>query len=117
MTHPSSGAAAFRCHPCLWCSMTTFTLGAYPMDWIDAGRCVVQRRSCANTMPEGMLKDLLIDGIISGTGSVIIFLPNILILFFFISLHRRDWLYGAVLLLSWIRSCTVSGFTEGRLFR
>lgn len=64
---------------------TTFKFGAYPMRWIDAG--IVQIGKLAgNTIHDGMFKDLLIDGIISGTGSVIVFLPNILILFFFISL-------------------------------
>jgi ferrous iron transport protein B len=63
----------------------TFTLGAYPMDWIDAG--VSQLGDFVkNAIPEGMLNDLLVDGIISGAGSVLVFLPNILILFFFISL-------------------------------
>ena len=64
---------------------TTFTLGAYPMEWIDMGVLWLSN-GLREIMPEGMLKDLLIDGIISGTGSVLIFLPNILILFFFISL-------------------------------
>ncbi|MFV0269904.1 MAG: ferrous iron transport protein B, partial [Draconibacterium sp.] len=64
---------------------TTFTVGAYPMDWIDLG---VSKLGIfvSNVVPDGMLKDLLVDGIISGTGSVLVFLPNILILFFFISL-------------------------------
>ncbi|KAB2823022.1 MAG: ferrous iron transport protein B, partial [Paludibacter sp.] len=63
----------------------TFTVGSYPMEWIDAGvgwfSNVVH-----SLMPEGPLRDLLVDGIIGGVGGVIIFLPNILILFFFISL-------------------------------
>ncbi len=63
----------------------TFTVGSYPMEWIDAGvgwfSGVVH-----NLMPDGPLRDLLVDGIIGGVGGVIIFLPNILILFFFISL-------------------------------
>lgn len=63
----------------------TFTLGAYPMEWIDQGISWFSDGLRA-ILPEGMLKDLLIDGIISGTGSVLVFLPNILILFFFISL-------------------------------
>jgi ferrous iron transport protein B len=63
----------------------TFSIGQYPMDWIDAG--VNWLSNLVNSaMPEGMLKDLLVDGIIGGVGSVIVFLPNILILFFFISL-------------------------------
>lgn len=64
---------------------TTFKLGAYPMDWIDIGVAALGD-FVRNALPEGMLNDLLVDGIISGTGSVLVFLPNILILFFFISL-------------------------------
>ncbi len=63
----------------------TFTLGAYPMAWIDAAVSWFSN-GLRTILPDGMFKDLLIDGIISGTGSVLIFLPNILILFFFISL-------------------------------
>lgn len=63
----------------------TFKLGAYPMNWIDMGVTSLGNL-ISNLMPEGMLKDLLINGIISGAGSVLVFLPNILILFFFISL-------------------------------
>lgn len=68
---------------------TTFNLGAYPMDWIDSGVLAIGNL-VSNIMPDGMLKDLLVDGIISGTGSVLIFLPNILILFFFISLLEES---------------------------
>lgn len=64
---------------------TTFRLGEYPMNWIDAGVALTSDFIGTN-MPAGMLKDLLIDGIIGGVGGVIVFLPNILILFFFISL-------------------------------
>ncbi len=62
----------------------TFQLGAYPMDWIDAGvGCLGD--FIGNTMPDGLIQDLLIDGIIGGVGSVIVFLPQILILYLFIS--------------------------------
>lgn len=64
---------------------TTFKLGNYPMDWIDLGVSALGD-FVGKIVPEGMLNDLLVDGIISGTGSVLVFLPNILILFFFISL-------------------------------
>ncbi len=64
---------------------TTFKVGAYPMDWIDAGVAALGD-FVGKVLPEGMLNDLLVDGIINGTGSVLVFLPNILILFFFISL-------------------------------
>jgi ferrous iron transport protein B len=63
----------------------TFKLGAYPMNWIDMGVAALGNL-VTNIMPEGMLRDLLVNGIISGAGSVLVFLPNILILFFFISL-------------------------------
>ncbi|MBQ9076907.1 MAG: ferrous iron transport protein B [Muribaculaceae bacterium] len=62
----------------------TFTLGAYPMEWIEAG--VKALGHLVETgMPDGPLKSLLADGIIGGVGGVIVFLPNILILYFFIS--------------------------------
>lgn len=64
---------------------TTFKIGAYPMDWIDRG-VIAFGDLVARLMPDGMLKDLVVGGIISGTGSVLVFLPNILILFLFISL-------------------------------
>lgn len=63
----------------------TFVLGDYPMQGIEwlvdqLGNLI------RNNMTEGPLKDLLIDGIIGGVGGVIVFLPNILILYFFISI-------------------------------
>ena len=62
----------------------TFVLGQYPMDWIEAG---VEKLSIVidGLMADGPLKSLLINGIIGGVGGVIVFLPNILILFFSIS--------------------------------
>ena len=62
----------------------TFTLGQYPMDWIEMG---VERLGelIGDTMSEGPLKAMLIDGVIGGVGSVIVFLPQILILYTFIS--------------------------------
>lgn len=62
----------------------TFTVGSYPQDWIQTG--VDWLAAMVNdNMPDGPLKDLLANGIIGGVGGVIVFLPNILILFFFIS--------------------------------
>jgi ferrous iron transport protein B len=62
----------------------TFHLGAYPMEWIESLVAwlggIIHRY-----MPAGPLKDLLADGIIGGVGGVIVFLPNILILYLFIS--------------------------------
>ena len=62
----------------------TFSLGQYPMDWIDAGVAWLGEW-LSSTMPDGPLKDLTIEGIIGGVGAVIVFLPQILILYFFIS--------------------------------
>ena len=63
----------------------TFTLGEYPMAWLEqaTGRL---SDVCRNAFPAGSLRDLLLDGVLGGIGGVLIFLPNILILFFFISL-------------------------------
>jgi ferrous iron transport protein B len=70
----------------MWFSFyTTFKLGAYPMDWIDQGISLLSS-FLSDIMPAGAFKDLLIGGIISGVGSVIVFLPNILLLFFFLSI-------------------------------
>ncbi|MCH5311553.1 MAG: ferrous iron transport protein B [Prevotella sp.] len=63
---------------------TTFDLGQYPMDWIDAGIGALSD-FISSTMPDGPLKDMLVDGIIGGVGAVIVFLPQILILYTFIS--------------------------------
>ncbi len=63
----------------------TFTLGNYPMGWIESGVEMLSQFVNSN-LPEGMVRDLLVDGVIGGVGGVIVFLPNILILFFFISL-------------------------------
>lgn len=63
----------------------TFTLGDFPMTWIDSGVLWISEM-LRIYMPDGMLKDLFIDGIIGGVGGVIVFLPNIVLLFFFISL-------------------------------
>ena len=62
----------------------TFSIGQYPMDWIDAGFEALEGL-VAGYMPDGMLKDMIIDGIIAGVGAVMVFLPQILILYTFIS--------------------------------
>ena len=62
----------------------TFTLGQYPMDWIDAGVAALGDLA-RQTLPDGPLKAMLADGVIAGVGSVIVFLPQILILYAFIS--------------------------------
>ena len=63
----------------------TFTIGQYPMDWIDALVAWIGEK-VGTLMADGWLKDLVVDGIIAGVGSVLVFLPNIMILYFFISI-------------------------------
>jgi len=63
----------------------TFTLGAYPQEWIESGIGWLGDW-IGKAMPDGILKDLIVDGIIGGVGGVLVFLPQILILFFCISL-------------------------------
>ena len=62
----------------------TFYIGAYPQDWIEAGIEWLQN-SIGQLMPDGPVKAMLIDGVLGGVGSVIVFLPQILILYLFIS--------------------------------
>ena len=65
----------------------TFSLGAYPMEWIDGGVNLLST-SLNSFLPDNIFKDLLLNGIIAGVVSVIVFLPNILILFFCIALFE-----------------------------
>jgi ferrous iron transport protein B len=65
----------------------TFTLGEYPVQWIEAGVALVAAGAGA-LLPEGILRDLILEGVIAGVGSVIVFMPNILILFFCIALFE-----------------------------
>ena len=84
MTHRIWGLPIFLL--LMWITFqTTFSLGGIPAEWMEAG---VQWLGdwVTGLMPEGSLRELLVGGIISGVGGVIVFLPNILILFFFISL-------------------------------
>ena len=67
----------------------TFFVGAYPMEWIEMGVGAFASW-LSGMMSPGMLRDLLVDGIISGVGGVLVFLPNILILYFFISLMESS---------------------------
>ncbi len=65
----------------------TFTLGAYPMEWIDIGVGWLGRQA-GMWLPAGILNDLIVNGVIAGVGSVIIFFPNILVLFFCIAIFE-----------------------------
>lgn len=63
----------------------TFTIGQYPMDWIEAG-VEALKTWLGGIIADGWLRNLLLDGVIAGVGSVLVFLPNILILYCFISI-------------------------------
>lgn len=83
LTHRIWGFPIFLCF--LWVMFqTTFTLGQYPMDWIYDGVAALCN-GLDQWMADGVLKDMLLNGILRGIGGVIVFLPNILILFTFIS--------------------------------
>jgi ferrous iron transport protein B len=65
----------------------TFTVGEYPVQWIGTGVGLASK-GVASVLPDGILKDLIVDGVIAGVGSVVVFLPNILLLFFCIALFE-----------------------------
>ncbi len=62
-----------------------FTVAQAPMDWLDAG-CVWLGERVGNFLPESDLRSLIVDGVVAGVGGVVVFLPQILILYFFLGL-------------------------------
>lgn len=64
---------------------TVFTLAAYPMDWIDTGIGALSTW-IGNSLPEGLFTRLLADGIVPGIGGVLVFVPQIALLFFLLSI-------------------------------
>ncbi|PLX13879.1 MAG: ferrous iron transport protein B, partial [Marinilabiliales bacterium] len=68
---------------------TTFLVGDYPMQWIEKG-IELLGGLMEQIIPEGMIRDMLVDGLLGGVGGVAVFLPNILILFFFITLMEAS---------------------------
>lgn len=83
LTHKFFGFPIFVAF--LWLMFfSTFFLGSFPMNWLEQGVAFIGS-SIELHMPDGMLKELIIDGIISGVGGVLVFLPNILFLFLFIA--------------------------------
>ena len=76
-----------------------FSLATVPMEWIKAGVDALGN-IVRSSLPPGMLQSLLVDGILAGTGGVLVFLPQILILFFFIlALEDSGYLPRAAFLL------------------
>lgn len=84
LTHKIWGWAAFLGIMALM-FYTIFTLAAYPMEWID-GWFTALGTWAGRVLPEGDLRGLIVNGMIAGVGGVVIFLPQILVLFFFIGL-------------------------------
>ena len=69
----------------MWLMFTaTFRVGEYPMSWLENFINLIGG-ALSQWLPEGIIRDMLLDGVVAGVGGVIVFLPNILILFFFIS--------------------------------
>ncbi len=84
LTHKFFGIPFFAFF--MWIAFyTTFNLGQYPVSWIENGFTYLANH-LHQVMNNGMLKDLLVDGVIGGVGSVLVFLPNIILLYFFISI-------------------------------
>ena len=90
-----------------------FSLAEYPMGWVDSGISFISD-SVAGILSEGDLKDLVIDGIIAGVGSVVIFLPQILLLLFFIGLIETSGYMARAALLMDRLMCKVG--LSGRAF-
>lgn len=67
----------------------TFSLGVYPMEWIESGVKMLSKWVEA-MMDNGVLRNLVVDGVLGGVGSVIVFLPNILILYLLISIMEES---------------------------
>ena len=83
LTHRIFGPIAFIALM-VFIFQSIFTWSAYPMDWIDAGVGSFGNY-ILNIMPVGILRDLIVEGIVGGVGAILIFLPQILILVFFIT--------------------------------
>ncbi len=83
-THPILGVALFAA-VMTGLFYAVFALATYPMDWIDA-LFAHAGALAANNLPEGAVRDLLTDGVIAGVGATLIFLPQIVLLFFLISI-------------------------------
>ena len=83
-THRIWGWVTFGCAMGLM-FFSIFTVATYPMDWVEQFFSTVASW-VRSTMPTGDLRDLITDGVIAGVGGVLVFLPQILILFFFIGL-------------------------------
>jgi len=83
-THPILGYLMFL-SVLLVILQSVFTLASYPMDWIEGGFSMLSE-FLSNTLPDGWLKRLLVNGLIAGIAGIVVFVPQIAILFFFMGL-------------------------------
>jgi ferrous iron transport protein B len=83
-THPILGYLTFLL-VLLFIFQSVFTLASYPMDWIENGFGMLSEY-LANVLPDGWVKKLIIHGLVAGIAGVVVFVPQIAILFFFMSL-------------------------------
>ena len=83
-THPVLGYLMFL-SVLLVIFQSVFTLASYPMDWIEGGFSMLSE-VLSNTLPDGWLKRLLVNGLLAGIAGVVVFVPQIAILFFFMGL-------------------------------
>ncbi|MDA0777435.1 MAG: ferrous iron transport protein B [Bacteroidetes bacterium] len=83
-THPILGYLMFL-SVLLVIFQSVFTLASYPMDWIEGGFSMLSE-FLSNTLPDGWLKRLLVNGLLAGIAGVVVFVPQIAILFFFMGL-------------------------------
>jgi len=83
-THPILGYLMFL-SVLLVIFQSVFTLASYPMDWIEGGFSMLSE-FLSNTLPDGFLKRLLVNGLIAGIAGIVVFVPQIAILFFFMGL-------------------------------
>lgn len=88
LLHPVSGLIVFTV--VMWALFwSVFRLAAYPMDWIDQGFALLSGFIHA-TLPAGALADMLADGVVAGVGATVVFLPQIALLFFLITLLEES---------------------------
>lgn len=98
ITHPWLGPIIFV-NILYFIFQALFTWSSYPMDWIDAGIGWLGQ-SVVNAFPPTLMRDLLVEGIIGGVGSVVVFLPQILILIFFLTLLEDTGYMARVAIMS-----------------
>ncbi|MBT7899957.1 MAG: ferrous iron transporter B, partial [Candidatus Marinimicrobia bacterium] len=98
ITHPWMGPIIFV-NILYFIFQSIFTWAAYPMDWIDSSIGWIGH-TAISVLPAGLLRDLLVEGIIGGVGAILIFLPQILILIFFLTLLEDTGYMGRVAIMT-----------------